>query len=357
MPSALVAMAAGLAIVAPLVLAQTGNCVIEADGTHPAVDLNALHKMNEDYKIASPSSDSYVYHFNICGQTIFQDATCGQGATVCEVQDNTALDVYGYLDTTHLEWNDQSYLVLTQQGMAECPFNKEKPYVSKIYFLCSHEQEVLTVRTEAYYQCLLELEYHTPLACGGNTVHYKCDDAAHQCVRDDTGTGHDSYASCAATCHPPPPPPPPPGTNAYHCASDFTCQLHAQGPFKSADDCSRMCSPFFSKFSCYNSQCVRDSRGSMTADQCRGNCGDNPTNDRWACVNGVCTEDDQGPFWSEQACEASCSSVLYSCENGVCVAGSTGVADKSICEAVCTASAVNGTATASRTLRGRVYDQ
>lgn len=72
------------------------------------------------------------------------------------------------------------------QGDAECPFNKQNPYVSRIKFLCTHEEESVTLLTESYYQCLLEIEVRSPKACGVQ-VHYRCDEDNHQCIQDDSG--------------------------------------------------------------------------------------------------------------------------------------------------------------------------
>eukprot|EP00040_Diaphanoeca_grandis_P017537 m.91622 g.91622 ORF g.91622 m.91622 type:complete len:216 (-) comp26488_c1_seq1:184-831(-) len=181
------------------------NCVIAADGTHEAVDLNGLYKSGSDYSVTSNTNPQYRYTFNICGQTYFRDTTCSEGSTVCELKDGSAVDVYGFIDTIGLQWQSDA-LVLSMTGEAECPFNSLRPYRSSIYFYCSTETTV-ALRSESYYQCNLEFEFHTPVACGGTAVHYSC--VNDECVPDVNGP-FASRDDCTATCIGPPPPPSPP---------------------------------------------------------------------------------------------------------------------------------------------------
>ena len=141
--------------------------------------------------IRGAHSGEYVYHFNVCGQTVFQDSTCvstsfsplffssfshqsaavcahvsetiarsspesrgsflnlepklddfppisastgPEGSSVCEVKNGAGLDVYGYLDTIALAWDtsDTTQLVMSMTGAVECPFNKVNPYTTKV---------------------------------------------------------------------------------------------------------------------------------------------------------------------------------------------------------------------------------
>lgn len=351
-----------LAAIAASVSAQSSSCVIPADADgHPAVDLNSLHSLTEDYQVASSSNGAYIYHFNVCGQTVFQDSTCPEGSSVCEVKDGVGLDVYAYLDTIALAWDtsDSTQLVMSMTGVDECPFNKNNPYRTKIHFICAHEGgEAVTLRSEAYYQCALEFDFHTEKACGGHESRYTCDDINHMCVYNTSGS-YGSHDNCSEHCHPPPPPPaPPPGEARYSCFSNFSCGMVDGGQFDSDDSCMASCKPFERTYTCYQDKCVTDTRGIYKGESaCLAACGGVPVDDRWACgADYTCTEDDSGVFGSEGDCETGCTDprALYSCDAslGVCVESVDGIADKATCDAACSTSAAFDKAV----VRGRLVD-
>lgn len=324
--------------------AATGACVYTSDdGAHPSVDLNVLHSSSADYSVTSITNDAFSYQFNVCGDVVKQDGTCSTGSTMCEWKDGTAMDVYGYSSTIGLHWDDDT-LVLTQTGEAVCPFNQRNAYTSRIYFQCSEETSI-SLRTEAYYQCMLEFDFKTPVACG-NTVNYRCED--YQCVIDDAGS-FNSYSSCASDCLPPSPPPPPPGSR-YQCTSDFQCVSADEGHFLSSDDCESLCMPWQARYSCYEQRCVRNSRGTFTSEgDCVESCSSTAT--KWACNNGACTQSYSGAYSSQWACQQACSagateqpSTLWSCDSaqGGCVQSNYGVADESLCNSICAASVSAG---------------
>lgn len=338
----------GVAAIAAAATGQSSSCVMPTDGTHPAVDLNGLLNTTGDYTVLSGANPAYEFHFNVCGQTAFQDATCAEGATVCEIKDGSALDVYGYLDTISLEWED-TYLVMSQTGEAECPFNKAQPYTSKIWFLCAHDAApIITLKAEAYYQCNLEFEFHTPQACGGQEVRYTCDDVNHQCVADAAGT-YPSHGDCSEHCHPAPPPPAPPAPPAppsgprYSCFSNFSCHEVEGGAFSDPTSCQSTCQPFVRTYSCYQDRCVPDTRGIYKGESsCLAACSP-PTEERWTCgADYTCTEDGFGPFATEGDCEAGCAdpaATKYHCDaaQGVCVEAADGIADRTLCDSACAA--------------------
>eukprot|EP00035_Acanthoeca_spectabilis_P021430 m.438147 g.438147 ORF g.438147 m.438147 type:complete len:329 (+) comp18200_c0_seq1:70-1056(+) len=298
--------------------AQTAACVLASDGSNPLVDLNALHNQAADYQLVSGSNDAYTYYFNVCGETNFQDSNCASGSTLCEVKDGAALDVFGYLPSISVARKD-GYIVLSQTGQAQCPFNTANPYTSRIYFQCS-DTTTITLKTEYYYQCLLEFEFLTPLACGGNAVHYRCDSESYQCVQDDSGR-FESWADCSSGCVAPTTPPPTScsGDACFACTSSFQCEASEYGHFTSQEACSSMCSPWVARYSCWGGRCVRNTRGNFTSEaDCVTACAPttasasdvHKTENRWSCSQGICTENGAtGEFGSEADCESSCGSL------------------------------------------------
>lgn len=356
-----------LAAIATSASAQSSSCVLPADDNgHPAVDLNSLHSLTQDYEVVSSSNSEYVYHFNVCGQTVFQDSTCPEGSSVCEVKNGAGLDVYGYLDTIALAWDtsDTTQLVMSMTGAVECPFNKVNPYTTKVHFMCAQEGgDTITLRSEAYYQCALEFDFHTEKACGGHESRYTCDNVNHMCVFNASGPYAD-HDDCSTHCHPAPPPPPspPPADYKYSCFSNFTCESVAGGQFDDESACMASCKPFQRTYSCYDARCVPDTRGIYKGEEaCLEACGGAPPlEDRWTCGAGyTCTEDDSGEFGSEGDCETGCSDprALYHCDaaQGICVEASDGIADRATCDAACTPGAA-ANAFEKAVVRGRVVD-
>lgn len=73
---------------------------------------------------------------------MFQDATCGEGATVCEIKDSEALDVYGYLDTIELAW-DGGYLVMTQTVPIQTMTSQPTSYQRQCIVVCTGTVDML----------------------------------------------------------------------------------------------------------------------------------------------------------------------------------------------------------------------
>lgn len=360
--------------------------VAEADG-HPEVDLNEL-ATSSDRTFESKSGSKYVYHLNICGETKFQDSICGEGASVCEVQDeDKGLDTYGYLDTISVEW-DHDALKMTMTGTDPCPYLKSKPYTTTILFSCDEADEEVTLTKEDFYQCSLEFSVKTSVACGGPAKKYKCDDTRHQCVADENGEypnagacldackthyvcsseekcelrqgsgGFANYTQCEASC----------GV-AHHFACDTEsggCKLDANGPYPNINDCSKSCTagggkyncdektfkceeakdgqynitdcrancaPWVKHYTCFNNKCESDSKGKFTGlDECEAACG--KTIEAWSCIDSVCTEDEKGTYKTEAECQTACGETKYHCDNGKCVESSSG-STKEVCEAAC----------------------
>jgi len=326
---------AGLASVA----SSSEKCVISADGTHSAVDLNALHKSDSDYSLTSDSNPDYKYNFNLCGQTIFRDSKCTEGATVCEIKNDAALDVYGFVDTISLKWHNEA-LVMNMTGELQCPYNDIHPYSSAVFFYCSTET-IVSIRSESIYTCNLEFEYHTPVACGGTVVHYTCRD--NQCVPDPNGrfgSRDECSSACSGPSPNPPPPPPGPPDQTYICRSNFTCEAHHGGTFSNFTNCSTYCQPFQKHYSCFNNQCVQDSRGRLTFADCTAGCA--KITDKWSCgPDYTCAEDAMGRFGDYDDCMLGChnpADKLYHCndDTGECEESDEGIENKGLCDSVCT---------------------
>lgn len=183
-----------------------------------------------------------------------------------------------------------------------------------------HSSRIPKLQTEYYYQCLLEFEFLTPLACGGNAVHYRCDSESYQCVQDDSGR-FESWADCSSGCVAPTTPPPTScsGDACFACTSSFQCEASEYGHFTSQEACSSMCSPWVARYSCWGGRCVRNTRGNFTSEaDCVTACAPttasasdvHKTENRWSCSQGICTENGAtGEFGSEADCESSCGSL------------------------------------------------
>eukprot|EP00039_Didymoeca_costata_P018993 m.335832 g.335832 ORF g.335832 m.335832 type:complete len:400 (+) comp17688_c0_seq1:155-1354(+) len=387
---------ATLACVQAKSVLQYSKCLVAAENNHPEIDLNPLMS-GTDHIFVSKSGSKYAYHLNICGQTNFQDSKCDEGGSICEVEDsNTGLDVYGYLDSMELKW-DNDDLVMTMTGEEQCPFFKSKPYTSTIVFECDQD-ESFTVTKEDYYKCDIAFLVKTPAACGSSGSKYKCNTTSHQCSADENGQypnvgdclkscqseqhyvcvdqkceeksgsgGFPSLADCEAEC----------ATShkfscdltnhmcseaaggkyssitecakdcksdsglRYECnQKDYTCAQATEGTYKNQSDCQRNCAPFVKHYRCFNNRCEHDSKGQYPSLQtCMDSCG-NPV-ETWACgPDNTCTEDDKGSFKTEQDCAKSCGSSLYVCNwnLGTCEKSDHGISNQTLCNSICTKS-------------------
>jgi len=276
------------------------KCQLAANSTHEAIDLNSLHKTDVDYSVNSDAFPDYVYKFNLCGETIFRDSTCTEGATVCQLQNDAALSVFGFVDTIHLAYVNTD-VVMSMTGSAVCPFDADEVYTSDIYFICDDVTSI-AIKSEQPTKCHTEIAFHAPEACAVKNVLYKCKKNA--CEVNDKGkyTMEECIANCDIVPPPSPPPSPPPTTPArYSCFSNFTCLEVEDGSFGSESDCDVACKPFEQHFSCFNERCVHDPSGIYAGEKmCQVSC------QPFKCVDFKCVADTDGPYHSHENCETSC---------------------------------------------------
>ena len=246
------------------------RCVVPASGSQPELDLTPLESPSE-YSVPSKDYGQFEYLFNVCAQLKFVDAKCPAGTLVCERrresrEGNQAFGTVQGMKSP--EWNDGEVLVVATGGACTTGAGV---YESRLHLVCDAgaEEPVARVRDESFYDCYVDIELRSKVACAGPPppppgATYKC--VAGECAESDGGI---SREQCDAVCGPAPPPPP----KKYRCEEKTGSCEETDGEGASLGECRAACrAPAADKYKCVRGKCEVANEGGVDRETCEAAC-------------------------------------------------------------------------------------